>query len=216
MDGTPIDGPSTLRKALLDRSDAFVGTLTDKLLMYGVGRETKYYDMPTVRAIMRDAARADYGKEATDSPIWCWRAPSPKWSSAVHRRVERGELRVQRGRSRVPAAVHPPTSKTVQTAGTPFTHKFGALNSPLGYGGAYGAQPPTHTFTDVTNIVNVFTSATYGTAPSNTFGARMYPSAALKSLDFSGNAEQLLRIKMAGDSWQSVPAGTAVTNVTTK
>jgi hypothetical protein len=60
VDGTPIDGPSTLRKALLDRSDAFVGTLTDKLLMYGVGRETKYYDMPTVRAIMREAARNHY------------------------------------------------------------------------------------------------------------------------------------------------------------
>jgi len=108
-----------------------------------------------------------------------------------------------------------PTSQTVQTAGTPFTHKFAALNSPLGYGGAYGAQPPTHTFTDVTNIVNVYTSATYGTAPTNTYGARMYPSAVLKSLDFSGNAEQLLGIKMSGDSWISQVAGTAVTNVTT-
>jgi hypothetical protein len=108
-----------------------------------------------------------------------------------------------------------PTAKTVQTASTPFTHKFAALNSPLGYGGAYGAQPPTHTFTDVTNLVNTFTSSTYGTVPTSTFGARMYPSGVLKSLDFSGNAEQLLNIKMTGDSWQSVIAGTAVTNVTT-
>ena len=69
------------------------------------------------------------------------------------------------------------TGTTVQTCGTPFTHRFAALNSPLGYGGAYGAQPPTHTFTDVTNIVNTFTSATYGTAPTNTYGARLYPSA---------------------------------------
>ncbi len=107
-----------------------------------------------------------------------------------------------------------PTAQTVQTAGTPFTHKFAALNSPLGYGGAYGAQPPTHTFTDVTNVVNVFTNATYGSAPTNTYGARQYPSAVLKSLDFSGNAEQLLNIKMMGDSWLSVAAGTAVTNVT--
>src|SRR6185437_4416479 len=99
--------------------------------------------------------------------------------------------------------------------GTQFTHRFAALNSQLGYGGAFGAQPPTHTFTDVTNIVNVFTSATYCTAPSNAFGARQYPSAALSSLDFSGNAEQLLNIKMSGQSWQSVVAGTAVTNVTT-
>jgi hypothetical protein len=104
---------------------------------------------------------------------------------------------------------------TVQTCGTPFTHKFAALNSNLGYGGAYGAQPPTHTLCDVTNIVNVFTSATYGTAATNAFGARLYPSGVLKSLDFSGNAEQLLGIKMAGDTWISVPSGTAVTNVTT-
>jgi hypothetical protein len=108
-----------------------------------------------------------------------------------------------------------PTAQTVQTAGTPFTHKWAALNSPLGYGGAYGAQPPTHTFTDVTNIVNVFTNATYGTAPTNTYGARMYPSACLKDIAFSGNAEQLLSLKMTGDSWISQVAGTAVTNITT-
>jgi cytochrome c551/c552 len=60
VDGTPLDGPASLRKALLDRPEAFVGTLTEKLLMYGVGRETKYYDMPVVRAIMHDAARDRY------------------------------------------------------------------------------------------------------------------------------------------------------------
>ena len=108
-----------------------------------------------------------------------------------------------------------PTGPTVSTCGTPFTHRFAALNSPLGYGGAYGAQPPTHTFTDVTNIVSTFTSASYGTAPSNPYGARQYPSACLKSMDFSGNAEQLLGIKMAGDSWLSTVATTAITNVTT-
>ena len=108
-----------------------------------------------------------------------------------------------------------PTAQTVQTAGTPYTHKFAALNSPLGYGGAYGAQPPTHTLTDVTNIVSVFTNATYGTAPTNTYGARMYPSAAISMLDFSGNAEQLLGVKFSGQSWLSVAAGTAITNVTT-
>jgi hypothetical protein len=57
VDGTQVDGPSSLRQALLARPDAFVATMTEKLLMYGVGRETKYYDMPVVRAVMRDAAR---------------------------------------------------------------------------------------------------------------------------------------------------------------
>jgi hypothetical protein len=56
VDGTRVDGPASLRKALLARPEAFVGAMTEKLLMYGVGRETKYYDMPVVRAIMRGAA----------------------------------------------------------------------------------------------------------------------------------------------------------------
>ena len=108
-----------------------------------------------------------------------------------------------------------PTGPTVSTCGTPFTHRFAALNSALGYGGAYGAQPPTHTLTDVTNLVNTFTTASYGTVTSTGIGARQYPSSVLKSLDFSGNAEQILSVKMTGDSFLSNLAGTAITNVTT-
>src|ERR1700733_1831946 len=59
-DGTKVDGTASLRQALLNRPEAFVGAMTEKLLMYGVGRETKYYDMPVVRAIMRDAANDHY------------------------------------------------------------------------------------------------------------------------------------------------------------
>lgn len=108
-------------------------------------------------------------------------------------------------------------ANTVSTVTSPYTHKFAALNSQLGYGGAFGAQPPTHTFTDVTNIVSTFTNSTYGTAPTNTYGARYYPFACLKQIDFSGNAEQLLGIKMSGDSFlsQPWPSGSAPTNVTT-
>jgi len=60
VDGTPIDGAAALRKALLARSDVFVAVMTEKLLMYGAGRETKYSDMPAVRTIMRDAAKSRY------------------------------------------------------------------------------------------------------------------------------------------------------------
>jgi hypothetical protein len=60
VDGTAVNGPASLRSALLDRHEAFVGSLTEKLLMYGVGRETKYYDMPAVRTIMRGAAKNRY------------------------------------------------------------------------------------------------------------------------------------------------------------
>jgi hypothetical protein len=60
VDGTAIDGPASLRNALLDRHEAFVASMTEKLLMYAVGREIKYYDMPVVRAVMRDAAKNRY------------------------------------------------------------------------------------------------------------------------------------------------------------
>jgi hypothetical protein len=59
-DGTALDGPATLRRALIDRSDAVATTATEKLLTYALGRRVEYFDMPAVRAIVRDAARNDY------------------------------------------------------------------------------------------------------------------------------------------------------------
>jgi cytochrome c551/c552 len=59
VDGTKLDGPASLRNALLSRSDVFVRTMTEKLLAYGTGRALKYYDMPVVRSIDRDAAHND-------------------------------------------------------------------------------------------------------------------------------------------------------------
>ena len=49
-----------MRNAILSRPDAFVQTMTEKLLMYAVGRAAHYYDMPAVRAITHAAARNDY------------------------------------------------------------------------------------------------------------------------------------------------------------
>jgi hypothetical protein len=60
VDGTKLDGPASLREALASRPDVFVSTLTEKLLTYATGRGLKYYDMPAVRAIVRDAAARDY------------------------------------------------------------------------------------------------------------------------------------------------------------
>jgi hypothetical protein len=60
VDGTRLDGPAGLRQALLSRSDVFVSTLTEKLLIYALGRGVRYYDMPAVRAITRGAAQNDY------------------------------------------------------------------------------------------------------------------------------------------------------------
>jgi hypothetical protein len=59
VDGTPLDGPSSLRRALLARSDVFVRTASEKLLTYATGRPLTAADMPVVRAIARDARRDD-------------------------------------------------------------------------------------------------------------------------------------------------------------
>ena len=55
-DGTRVNGPDALRRALLARSDVFVTVLAEKLLTYAVGRPMRPEDMPAVRAIVRGAA----------------------------------------------------------------------------------------------------------------------------------------------------------------
>ena len=59
-DGTALDGPASLRAALLDRSDAFVTALTEKLMTYALGRILVADDKPAVREIVRAAADDDY------------------------------------------------------------------------------------------------------------------------------------------------------------
>ncbi len=59
-DGTALDGPGSLRKALLDRREAVAAAATEKLLTYALGRRVEYFDMPAVRAVVRDAARTEY------------------------------------------------------------------------------------------------------------------------------------------------------------
>ena len=63
-DGTRIDGPVALRKALLSRPDAFVGTVTEKLLIYALGRGLEPVDMPVVRGIVRNAAAQNYAMQS--------------------------------------------------------------------------------------------------------------------------------------------------------
>jgi hypothetical protein len=55
-DGTKLDGPVSLRQAILSHFDAFIGTFSQNLLAYGLGRVVDYRDMPAVRAIEKDAA----------------------------------------------------------------------------------------------------------------------------------------------------------------
>ena len=60
VDGTKVDSPAGLRQALMRYSDQFVGTMTEKLMVYGLGRGVEYYDMPAVRGIVRKAAQQNY------------------------------------------------------------------------------------------------------------------------------------------------------------
>ena len=59
-DGTQFQGPAELRKLLLSRREAFVTTVTEKLLAYALGRGVEYYDAPAIRRILREAAPNDY------------------------------------------------------------------------------------------------------------------------------------------------------------
>jgi hypothetical protein len=60
IDGSPIDGVVSLRAAIVKRPDVFVGTVTEKLLTYALGRGLDYHDMPTIRKIVRDASAHDF------------------------------------------------------------------------------------------------------------------------------------------------------------
>jgi cytochrome c5 len=59
-DGTKVTGVADLRKALLQHPEQFVGTVTEKMLTYALGRGLEYYDMPVVRGIVREAAKSNY------------------------------------------------------------------------------------------------------------------------------------------------------------
>jgi mono/diheme cytochrome c family protein len=58
--GRQVDGPAQLRQELFRDSGQFAQALTEKLLMYALGRELEYFDRPQVRAIVRRAAKDDY------------------------------------------------------------------------------------------------------------------------------------------------------------
>ncbi|MBV9769791.1 MAG: DUF1592 domain-containing protein, partial [Bryobacterales bacterium] len=60
LDGSKVNGPSTLRAALMSRPDVFASTLTEKLLTYALGRGVDYDDEPAVRAIVARAAADNY------------------------------------------------------------------------------------------------------------------------------------------------------------
>ena len=59
-DGTALNGPVSLRQALMSHSDVIIRNFTDNLMAYAIGRRVEYYDQPTVRTIVKKAAQSDY------------------------------------------------------------------------------------------------------------------------------------------------------------
>jgi mono/diheme cytochrome c family protein len=56
-DGTDLDGPASLRQALINHSESVIRSFTENLMAYALGRRVEYYDQPTVRAIVKKAAQ---------------------------------------------------------------------------------------------------------------------------------------------------------------
>ena len=81
-DGTPVDGPATLRQALLVYKESFARTVAEKLLTYAVGRSIEYYDQPAIRKITAAAVSDDY-----------------RWSSIVLGIVESVPFQMRRSES---------------------------------------------------------------------------------------------------------------------
>jgi hypothetical protein len=60
VDGTKVDGVTSLREWVLAHSDQFVRVVTEKLMTYALGRGVEYQDQPEVRSIVHDSAAGKY------------------------------------------------------------------------------------------------------------------------------------------------------------
>ncbi len=79
LDGTKVDGPAALRRALVAQKEQFVGTVAERLLTYAIGRGLEHYDAPAIRGVVRAAAADDY-----------------RWSSTILALVKSAPFRMRR------------------------------------------------------------------------------------------------------------------------
>jgi hypothetical protein len=59
-DGSKFQGASELKAVLREKKDLVVRNLTEKLMIYALGRGLEYYDERAVRKVGADVAKADY------------------------------------------------------------------------------------------------------------------------------------------------------------
>ena len=82
LDGTTVDGPAALARALVAQKEQFVRTVAAKLLTYGIGRGLEHDDAPAIRGIVRASAADDY-----------------RWSSMMLALVKSAPFRMRRAGS---------------------------------------------------------------------------------------------------------------------
>lgn len=59
-DGKTFNGPAELKRILLQHKDAFATALTEKLMIYALGRGLEPFDKPAVRGIATNLTANDY------------------------------------------------------------------------------------------------------------------------------------------------------------
>ncbi|MDA0205378.1 MAG: DUF1592 domain-containing protein [Acidobacteria bacterium] len=59
-DGSEFDGIEGIEEAILARPEIFAGVVAEKLMTYGLGRGTEYYDAPAIREVVREAKADDF------------------------------------------------------------------------------------------------------------------------------------------------------------
>jgi hypothetical protein len=79
LDGTTVDGPAALRRALVAQKEQFVRAVTGKLLTYAIGRGLEHGDAPAIRGIVRAVGADDY-----------------RWSSTILALVKSAPFRMRR------------------------------------------------------------------------------------------------------------------------
>ncbi len=62
-DGTPFDGPASMKAYLLSRKDDFARHLAEKMLAYAIGRPVDFSDRPEIRQLETVLAENDYRLE---------------------------------------------------------------------------------------------------------------------------------------------------------
>jgi len=88
INGTKFEGPKGLRNVVLANKDQYVQTATHRLLTYALGRGLDYYDMPTIRKIVKESTPSNYSFSTLvvnivkSMPFTMRKAPKPEQATA--------------------------------------------------------------------------------------------------------------------------------------